>query len=120
MLLLVHAALPSSAAACVGDCGGDGRVTVDELMLCVGIALGAHPTDACLAGDIDHDGTMTIAEVVTAVDNAMTGCPPPALNLCMGGLLGDCPPGNICACCCGVYRCVALGTACCALACPPF
>ena len=60
--------------ACVGDCNGDGSVTVNELILMVNIALGILPPSACPAGDANHDGSVTITEIITAVNNALNGC----------------------------------------------
>ncbi|MBX3027972.1 hypothetical protein KF840_24020 [bacterium] len=64
-----------SGAACVGDCGGDGEVTVDEMVRGVTIALGSGRVDQCRAFDADGDGTVTINELVAAVGNALGGCP---------------------------------------------
>lgn len=58
--------------ACLGDCGGDGVVSVDELVVGVRIALSG--TGACAAFDANQDGIVTIDELVTAVGNALTGC----------------------------------------------
>jgi hypothetical protein len=59
---------------CLGDCGNDGAVDVDELIRGVGAALGSTSADACPALDGDGNGTVTIAELVTAVRNALDGC----------------------------------------------
>lgn len=61
--------------SCVGDCNGDGVVTVNELIVLVDIALGNIPISACPAGDADQDGNITINEIVAAVNNALNGCP---------------------------------------------
>lgn len=84
--LLVCAALVAPAhAACVGDCGGDDQVGINELIVGVGIALGSGALAACPAFDGDGDGAVAIAELVAAVANALEGCaraatptPPPA------------------------------------------
>jgi hypothetical protein len=60
---------------CVGDCSGDGRVTVDEILTMVNIALGSAPLFDCERGDTNGDGQITIDELLTAVDNAVNGCP---------------------------------------------
>ena len=57
--------------ACVGDCDGDRRVTVDELVTGVAISLGTTPAAACPAYDA---GTVTIDELVSAVHSALNGC----------------------------------------------
>ncbi len=61
--------------SCGGDCGGDGEVTVDEIIVMVNIALEATPVSACLAGDTNSDGTVTVDEIIGAVNNALNGCP---------------------------------------------
>jgi len=63
------------AATCIGDCGGDGSVTIDELVRSVNIALGNAAVDACLASDRNGNGAVTIDELVAAVGNALNGCP---------------------------------------------
>lgn len=63
-------AAPLSAAACVGDCDGDGGVTIAELVRLVGAALG-QPSVACA---IDADVPITIDRLVRAVANALVGC----------------------------------------------
>jgi arylsulfatase A-like enzyme len=70
-LLGAHAA----TATCVGDCGGDDRVSIDELIAAVGIALEQRPASDCLAVDRDGDGQVSVAELVTAVGAALDGCP---------------------------------------------
>lgn len=60
--------------ACAGDCDGDGRVTVAELVGAVSIALGSAPVAACAAVDADASGAVTIAELVTARNAALDGC----------------------------------------------
>jgi hypothetical protein len=64
----------TSVVACVGDCDGDGRVTVDEIIVMVNIALGAS-IEQCPAGDRDGDGEITVDEILAAVTNALDGCP---------------------------------------------
>jgi len=61
---------------CGGDCGDDGAVTVDELLIMVNIALGSAPAVDCTAGDGDGDGHITIDDIVNAVANSLTRCPP--------------------------------------------
>jgi len=71
-LVVVHGDL---GTGCTGDCSGDGTVTIDELILGVGIALGSTPVSACsvLA---DAQGMVDIAQLVKAVSNALNGCTP--------------------------------------------
>jgi hypothetical protein len=63
------------AQSCVGDCGGDGEVTVNELLTMVNIALGNADVSTCTAGDTNQDGEITINEILAAVNNALNGCP---------------------------------------------
>ncbi|MFI5365735.1 MAG: choice-of-anchor Q domain-containing protein, partial [Candidatus Binatia bacterium] len=63
-----------TAAPCVGDCNGNGSVTVDEILTLVNIALGDTPITACEAGNANHDGEITVDEILTAVNNALNGC----------------------------------------------
>ncbi len=79
------------AQPCVGDCNGDGEVTVDEVITLVRVALELSPPDACAAGDANGDGNITIEEIVEAVSAVLHGCrlrptpsptpTPPALSL---------------------------------------
>lgn len=70
--------LPTETATvkslCLGDCGGDRRVTVDELVLMVTIGLGAVSVDDCPNGDADGDGLVGISEVIVSVRHALDGC----------------------------------------------
>jgi hypothetical protein len=64
------------AGVCVGDCNGDGMVTVDEIVTMVNIALGAAPITDCEAGDADGSGDIVVNEVILAGNNALNGCNP--------------------------------------------
>lgn len=68
---------PGTAAACPGDCDGDGHVGVAELVQAVGIGLGLFPVESCPAADADRDGDVTVAELVLAVRAAVAGCGDP-------------------------------------------
>jgi YVTN family beta-propeller protein len=59
---------------CVGDCGVDREVTVDEILTLVNIALGNAQSSACRAGDANGDGQVTVDEILTAVNNALNAC----------------------------------------------
>ena len=61
-------------SGCVGDCSGDGTVTVNELILMVNVALGNAQPSVCLPGDPDSSGDITINEIVAAVNRALNGC----------------------------------------------
>lgn len=66
---------------CIGDCNGDGQVTIDDLIRMVNIALGLRPVcgedggvGQCLAGDADCDCEITVDEIIRAVNNSLNGC----------------------------------------------
>lgn len=67
----------AGAAGCTGDCGGDGTVTVDELVKGVNIALGLTALSECPVFDSGRDGTVTVDELVQAVNYALGSCPAP-------------------------------------------
>ncbi len=71
-LVLRRAALPDP---CRGDCNGDGRVSVDELIAGVRISLGTSALDECRAFDPEDDGRVTIDDIIGAVASALSGCP---------------------------------------------
>lgn len=60
---------------CVGDCAGDGAVSIDDLITGVNIALGIQPMSACSAMDGNGNGTATVDELIRAVTAALRGCP---------------------------------------------
>jgi hypothetical protein len=61
-------------AGCPGDCSGDGRVTVDELVTGVNIALGELDPAECSPLDVNSDGKISVDELVAAVNSALHGC----------------------------------------------
>ncbi len=63
------------APGCVGDCDRGGHVAIDELITGVNIALGSEPLSSCPAFDMGDDNTVEINELVSAVNNALNGCP---------------------------------------------
>ena len=54
-------------AACAGDCDADGRVTIDQLITGVRMALGEAPLTACPAMDADQSGGIQVDDLVAAV-----------------------------------------------------
>ena len=58
---------------CVGDCNNDGRVTVDEILTLVNMALGNAEMSECEIGDANKDGLITVDEILPAVNNALNG-----------------------------------------------
>lgn len=59
-------------ATCVGDCDGNGSVTVDELITLVNIALGDEQPSAC--SNVPNGTTVDIVLIIQAVNNALSGC----------------------------------------------
>ena len=75
----------SAWGSCAGDCGNDGEVTVDDIIVGVNIALGLSSATACPAMDGDTDGAVTVDELVSAVNVALNSCtaaatPTPQIN----------------------------------------
>ena len=62
------------AQQCLGDCDSDGRVTVDELVLNVNIALGGTSLGECSAGECLGTPLVWITCLVEMVNNALNGC----------------------------------------------
>ncbi len=61
-----------SVEACFGDCSGDGRVAVNELVVLVRIALGAAPLDSCEQSP--PAAVPRIDDLVRAVRHLLVGC----------------------------------------------
>lgn len=61
----------AGAAVCVGDCSGDGSVTVDEIATLIAIATQQRPITDCS----NQDGGLSVDEIVGAVGNLLNGCP---------------------------------------------
>ena len=75
--------LPTTASAspttpttpsCAGDCNGDGRVGIGELITAVSISLGNRTVDACRAADTNVDERIGIGELIAAVRRSLQGC----------------------------------------------
>jgi hypothetical protein len=61
---------------CTGDCDQSGVVDVSELVMGINIALDQAALSQCIALETTPtDGVVAIDELVTAVNNALTGCP---------------------------------------------
>jgi hypothetical protein len=59
---------------CAGDCNGDLRVTIDELLIGVAISLGRLPLSVCFVFDHDDNGAATIDELAAAVRSLLSEC----------------------------------------------
>lgn len=72
----VESLLPPSRA-CTGDCDANHTVTVDELVLAVGIALDTSPFASCRRGfDCGPSNScVTVADLTRAITSALDGCP---------------------------------------------
>jgi plastocyanin len=88
VVLALGVAQQAAALPCVGDCGADGAVSVDELVQAVELALGAADA-ACPGLDGNGDDRVTVNELVAAVANAAQGCPSPAGTYTATADLGD-------------------------------
>lgn len=89
VLLTARAKGAGSSISCVGDCNGDGAVTVDEIVFGVDIALqgfGDCPALNCNAGNLG----VFVNCLTMAVNNAESDCPlqPTTVGACC---LGECP-----------------------------
>jgi hypothetical protein len=60
---------------CVGDCDGDDRVVVSELLAGVNVLLERAPVASCPALDRDLDAVISVDEIVAAIRQALRGCP---------------------------------------------
>jgi hypothetical protein len=100
LLVALATAWPQRGEAqfCVGDCDGNGRVVIVDLIIGVSIALGFDRPCYGYSGDV------TVAQLVQAVNNALDGCPgvlgvfdnPPHGYLVQAGTVAarlDLPPG---------------------------
>lgn len=79
-MVLVALGGRAGAQLCIGDCDGDGRVTVNELITGVNVELGIAPLDACRSIDCNarYPGILVPIDcMVVAMNNAMDGCDPP-------------------------------------------
>ena len=71
---LTATALAAPVSSCAGDCNGDGQVTINDLLVSVGVALGTSNVSVCRACDLNGDGTISVDELLVAVNNALSGC----------------------------------------------
>ncbi|MBX3024064.1 hypothetical protein KF840_04055 [bacterium] len=82
--------------SCIGDCDGDGRVRIAELIAAVSVAAGEAPLAACPSIACDGGARVAIACLIAAVNAAMRdrcGPPPDGREPC-GSVL--CPLGERC------------------------
>ncbi len=61
-----------TALPCFGDCNGDGRVSVDEILVLANVALGMGNAASCASAPA---AGMSITQLQAAVNHALNGCP---------------------------------------------
>jgi hypothetical protein len=64
---------PTAPPVCIGNCNGDAAVSIDELVVMVGITLDRISQSACAEG-LPAGASMDISLVVQAVRNALATC----------------------------------------------
>lgn len=64
----------AAASPCVGDCDGNLRVAVNELVLGVNIALEKAELTECAPFDESDDSRVSVSELIQGVNNALAGC----------------------------------------------
>lgn len=84
-----HEAGGLAGVPCPGDCDGDGRITVNELIRAVGIALGQVDPSDCQGLDTSRNGRVDVTELVAAVGRALNGCVGAGESVCGGPITSD-------------------------------
>ncbi len=82
---------PSRAAVCPGDCDGDRRVGIGEIVRGARVLLEIDPPDACDAVDVNGDLDVTVDELIDTVRASLEGCPAPPGARCFIDIRG----GNV-------------------------
>jgi FG-GAP-like repeat len=59
---------------CAGDCDGDGRVTVTDLVVAVDLSMRGAGAEICADADVNDDGHIGVDELIRAVRRALVGC----------------------------------------------
>lgn len=59
---------------CYGDCNGNGRIEITEIVIGVRIALGLDPAARCVAHDSNRNGAVEINELIRAIRAALFRC----------------------------------------------
>jgi hypothetical protein len=67
--------LPSTRPDCAGDCDGNWRVSVAEVISGIRMMVDAVPIGECSRMDSSADGLITVNEVVYALRHSLEGCP---------------------------------------------
>jgi cysteine-rich repeat protein len=98
LVCCVSAARAFRAIPCSGDCDGSDRVAINELVLCVNIALGTFPARECPACDRDGNERLSIGELILAVSSSLGICHFDVFSCCGNGRIDDgeeCDDGNL-------------------------
>lgn len=69
-----RSACACDGSTCIGDCDGDGNVSVANLITGVNISLGKAQLSACSIFDANGNGAVSVAELIQGVRNALEGC----------------------------------------------
>lgn len=93
LLALVVARPVGALPVCGGDCDGDGRVRVNELVKVVYAILHDQPASACVAADMNENGELAVNEVIVGSNNSLIGCPSARVDAAVAKLIGDDTPG---------------------------
>jgi len=64
----------SAQALCPGDCNGNGRVVIDEVVRATAIGLGNQAARICPPADTNGDGSITVDELLGSIKSAAAGC----------------------------------------------
>ncbi len=59
---------------CVGDCDGNGTVSIEEIMVGINIAMDEATLASCQSLDVNNDGQVTVNELMQAVNAGLHGC----------------------------------------------
>lgn len=70
-VVVIVCGVRAQGVSCAGDCNGDLHVSIDELEVGVGIALGFLPVSACKAFDSDAHRSVEVDELVQGVKFAL-------------------------------------------------
>lgn len=73
--LVARYAAKADPSRCIGDCDFSQRVTVEEMVLGVDIALGRAAVSRCAVFDANGDRKVGVNELIAAVRNSLHGCP---------------------------------------------
>jgi hypothetical protein len=60
--------------ACIGDCTGDGIVTIEDIVILINAAKTGGSAAACPNGDANGDSHITVDDILHALANALYGC----------------------------------------------